>query len=266
MKFILFTLIIGTTSAAITGNMPSLSVSLKDGAFNDFDQLDPTLNWSTTDNFGDYNVEVGLEASAKPTTDLASLPRSIFGKASRKFGAWGVTARADIDYGDWNSAAVEIDASNPKEELSVKLLGTAGSGFDVSSVSATKSFSSGGARVTVKPKFDMATKDVDVSVEYDAGKTVATVDASKEEQTVTVSQQLDNENRVAPSFSLKSGKMSVEWERSLGGGNTLNTKVTPNESVDLEWNDGDWCANINMALEGTNLGGPTVSISRDLSF
>ena len=81
----------------------------------------------------------------------------------------------------------------------------------------------------------MATRDVNVDVGYDAGKTNVEVNASKDEQTIKVSQQIDDDNRVAPSFALRSGKMAVEWERNLGDDNSLTTTLRPNEEIEMEW-------------------------------
>ena len=45
------------------------------------------------------------------------------------------------------------------------------SGSSINSIQATKGFTSGDARVTVSPTIDMGTKDVNVDIGYDAGKT-----------------------------------------------------------------------------------------------
>jgi len=92
------------------------------------------------------------------------------------------------------------------------------------------------------------------------------VTASKDGQTITVSHQVDDDNRVAPTVALQSGDVSVEWERSLGDGNSVTTTVTPDESVDIEWSDEAWTANINLGLEGASIGGANVSIKRELNF
>ena len=101
---------------------------------------------------------------------------------------------------------------------------------------------------------------------YAAGKTAVNLDASLEEQTIKVSQQLDDSNRVAPSFSLQSGAVAVEWERDLGEGNTLTTTLKPNDSLDMEWKDSAWTATINTPVADNKIGGANISVKRDVSF
>ncbi|GMI29268.1 hypothetical protein TrRE_jg1798 [Triparma retinervis] len=263
MKFALFA-ILATTAAA---SRPALSIQVRDGNFDGLDGLDPSLTWSSATTSGDYDLEVGVDVAARPTADLASLPRSAWGKASRSFGAWGVSARADVQRSDLNSADIEVNANSDRDDLSLKMLANAGSaGSSVSSIQATKGFTSGDARVTVSPTIDMATKDVNVDIGYDAGKTNVEVAASKDEQTIKVSQQIDDDNRVAPSIALRSGKMAVEWERNLGDDNSLTTTLRPNESVDMEWKDSAWTANINMPIDGNSISGANVSVKREVNF
>ena len=244
-----------------------LAVQVKDGSFDGLDGFDPSLAWSTSTTSGDYDIEAGVDVAAVPTSDIASMPRSFWGKASRNFGSWGVSARADISKDDMSNADVEVNADNSSDDISFKVLGNAGSnGFVASTVEATKGFNSKDARVTVTPTLDVASKDVDVTIGYDAGKTNVEVVASKDEQTITVSQQVDADNRVAPSFALKSGKMSVEWERNLGNDNSLTATLKPNDSIDMKWDDGAWEASINMPIDGNSISGANVSVKRDVNF
>ena len=133
-------------------------------------------------------------------------------------------------------------------------------------IEATKSFNSGDARVTVNPRMDVASKDVDVTIGYDAGRTNVEVEASQQEQTLKVSQQIDDDNRVAPSFALRSGKVAVEWERNLGDDNSLTTTFRPDEEIEMEWKDADWTANIQMPLSGNAISGANVSVKREVNF
>merc|ERR1711981_1528109 len=240
MKFSILAL---TLIGAASAGRPQLSVQVKDGSFDGLDGFDPSLAWSTSATSGDFDLEAGVDVAAVPTTDIASMPRSFWGKASRSFGSWGVSARADISKEDLSNADVEVNADNSSDDISFKVLGNAGSnGFVASTVEATKGFNSKDARVTVTPTLDVASKDVDVTIGYDAG------------------------NRVAPSFALKSGKMSVEWERNLGNDNSLTATLKPNDSIDMKWDDGAWEASINMPIDGNSISGANVSVKRDVNF
>lgn len=262
MKFILY----ASTIAAAFAARPQLSVQVRDGNFDGFDGLDPSINWSTSGSSGEFDLECGVDVAARPTADIASLPRSIWGRASTQKGDWNVAARAEVSRSNLDRANIEVNADNSGDDLSLRMFASAGSSFNVERVEATKGFSSGDARVTVNPRFNVETRDVDVTVGYDMGRTNVVVDASRDEQNVRVSQQLDEQNRVAPSFALRSGKVAVEWQRSLGDDNSLTTTLRPNEEIEMEWKDEAWTANINMPIEGNSVAGANVSVKREVSF
>jgi len=234
------------------------------------------------------DIEYGIESSATPTSDIASLPRNIWGKLTTDVSGWGVSARAEVDAQARDSADIEIDATNADNDVSVSLTASASSGgFSVKTVEATKGIDSDDSRITVNPRYNMETEEADVVVTYDSGDTNIELTASTDAQTViisqqmddtnieltasadaqslTISQQVDDDNRVAPTIT-SNGDISVEWERSLGDDSSLTATVVPNDSVDIEWTDGDWTTNVALPLDGTDITGATVGISRDVHF
>jgi len=213
------------------------------------------------------NVEYGVDLAARATADIGSLPKSIWGKASRNIGGWDTSARAELTNGKLDQADIEVEANNADSDVSVKLIASAGkgSGFAVSRVEATKGFDASGARITVNPRYNVDNEDGDVVIGYKRDDTEIEVTASKDDQSVTVSQRLDDSNRVAPTVS-RSGNISLEWERKLGDDSSVTTTLRPNNAVDVEWKDHAWTANINVPIDGTNIGGTNVSIKREVSF
>jgi len=307
MKFSLLALfaVVGTAAAA----RPQLSISVRDGNFDGLDGLDPTLNWEGSAKTGDVSLDYGIESAVRPTTDIASLPRNIWGKASTNVAGWGVSARADVDGQDRSSAALEFDADNQDADLSLRLTASAGGGFNVRRVEATKGLDVNGARVTINPRYDVEAEAADVVLGYDNGSTnvrltasadsqevnvkhsldntkielTASADnqeisidhqmdktnirltASADNQEVTISQQLDDNNRVAPTINNR-GDISVEWERTLGDDSSLTARLKPNDSLNVEWRDNDWTANVDMPMSGANINGANVHIKRDIKF
>lgn len=253
--------VIGSASA----NLPSLSINVQDGSYADIGGLDPTLNWSGSTGAGDIDIDYGIEASAKPTTDVASLPKSIWGKASGTVSGWGLSARAEFAGTDFSSADLDIDASNADADLDLHLEASAGDGITVKTISATKGIDADGARVTIKPSYNVETEESDVVINYSKDGTDIEVSASQDAQSVTISRQIDDDNRVAPTLA-SGGDISLEWERSLGGGNSITTTLKPDDSVNLEWKDDSWTANINMPLDGTEITGTNVSVKREVNF
>jgi hypothetical protein len=252
------------------------------------------------------NLDYGITASARPTTNIASLPRNIWGKASANVGGWGVSARAEKDMSR-DDTALEFDANNDDADLSLRVVASAGGG--VERVEATKGLDMNGARVTLNPRYNVANEEADVVVGWDSGDTnvrlTASADnqevnvkhridntnieltasrdnqevvidhqmdntnvkltASADNQEITVSQQLDENNRISPTIN-RNGDVSVEWERKLGDDSSLTANLKPNDSLNVEWKDHDWTANVDMGLDGTNINGANVRIKRDVTF
>ena len=240
-------------------------ISVKDGSAGGLDGIDPTLSWSTSSASGDLNLEYGVEASVRPTSDLASLPKSVWGKVSGSSSGWGWSARADIDTADLSSADLEIDASNEDGDLTLNVLAAAGSdGISVGTIEATKTIDNDDSTITVSPKYDVGSGDSSVTLGWSSGDTEVEVLASADAQSVTISQQLDDENKVSPTVT-SDGDVSVAWEKALGDDGSLTTTLT-SKSVDLEWEDGAWTANINVPVDGTSIEGTNIGIKRDVTF
>ena len=107
--------------------------------------------------------------------------------------------------------------------------------------------------------------DRDVVVTYAKDQVNAKLTASADGQELTVSQQLDSNNRIAPTVT-NNGAISVEWERRLSDSASLTANLKPNDSLDVEWKDAAWTANVNMPIDGTNVKGVNVGIRRDVEF
>ena len=211
------------------------------------------------------DLSYGIKASARPTTDLASLPRSIWGKASTDISGWGVSARAELDGQDFKNADLQVDADNDDADLSLRMVARAGEEFSVKRVEATKGFDASGARVTVTPRFNLEDDSRDVVVNWSNDKTNVKLTASTEDQEVTVSQQIDDNNRIAPTINNK-GDISVAWERRLTDDSSLTATLKPNDNINVEWRDAAWKANVDMPIDGTDIKAANVHIKRDVNF
>ena len=60
--------------------------------------------------------------------------------------------------------------------------------------------------------------------------------------------------------------MSVEWERNLGDDSKLTANLKLNESLNVEWKDREWTANVDMPMSGANIEGASVRIKRDVTI
>jgi len=250
-------------TGSVCAKLPSLSLTVTDGNFGDVGGFEPTLSWSTNAKPAGLDLSYGIEVDARPTSDLYDLPKSLWGAVKTNFGAWGVSAKAEFKGDDFSAAVVEIDAVN--EDLSIHVDAVYDGNLDVEKIEATKTFSTENAAVTLNPRYDAESRDSDVVITYDRGGTSVEVTASKEDQSITVSQQIDDDNRVAPTLT-SNGDFTVEWEKNLGDDSSITTTLTPNEAIDVEWHDGGWDASINLPLKGTVITGVSVGMKKNLTF
>lgn len=255
--------IIAVLGSANAMNSPELSVSLTDGSYDcPTGALDPKLSWSTSSSAGDIDLDFGVEASPTASMDVSSMTDKIWGKATGSVAGWGVTARAEFQGTDFSEADVDIDLSG--DGVDIHLDATAGSGFAVNTVTATSDFDVDGGSMSVTPSYDVGSGDADVTITYDKGDTSVKVVASADDQSITVSKDIDGDNRIAPTLT-SGGDISVEYERRLARGDSLITTVTPNESIDMEWKDNEWTASISMPIDGTEIKGTNVSVKRSIN-
>lgn len=143
----------------------------------------------------------------------------------------------------------------------VKRLGRARAAF----VELAKGFDNDGNRVTINPRYDLTYGRGDVVVTYDADDTLIKVTASRDDQEVTISQKLNDDNVISPTIG-RDGSLSLAWDRKLGEDNSVRTTLNPNRSVDVEWRDEAWTANVNFPMDESDLRGATVHIKRDIKF
>jgi hypothetical protein len=252
------------------------------------------------------DLEYGIEADARPTTDLASLPRKVFGTLKTNVAGWGVSAGANKDMSS-GATDIEVSADNSDADLSLKVVATADGGVD--SISATKGLDLDGGSLTITPTYSMASEDADVVVTYDTGDTNVALTASADAQEVVVKHDMgDTSVQLTASKDAQeivldhtmgdtnvvltasadgqevtisqqiddantisptinsAGDISVAWSRDLGDDNSLTATVKPDDSVSVEWKDDNWTANIDAGLSGTDISGLSISAKRDVTF
>jgi len=275
MKFTALTFL-SFAGLAAAGNRPQLSVNIQGGNFAGIEGLEPTVTWEGESKSGDVDLSYGVDVAAQPTKNIASLPRTVWGKASTSVNGWLASVRAEIDAQSPESVALEVEADNKENALSIKIEGQCSqSEAKVASVEATKIFETEKAVVSVNPRYNLDTEEADIVAGYVQGDTEVEVTASKDSQKLVVSHQLDDDNRIAPTFTRTEGgflgfgdkdAVSLEWERKLGDDRSITTTLKPNESLDIEWKDDAWTANINFPVEGTEITAANVNIKREVTF
>jgi hypothetical protein len=195
----------------------------------------------------------------------------MWGRASRVFAnRYALSARLDVDFQSMDRVDFEIDGEDDETDIKMRVLGRAGtssllSGTSVGHVEFTKGFDNNGNRVTVNPRYNVDYQHADVVVTYDADDTLIKVTASRNDQVVTISQKINEENMISPTIG-RDGSLSLAWDRKLGDSSSIRTTLNPNRSIDVEWRDAAWTANVNFPMEENDLRGATVHIKRDIKF
>lgn len=183
--------------------------------------------------------------------------------------AGGGVERVEATKGlDLNGARVTVNPryDMAKEEADVVV------GWDNGDTNVQLTASADNQEVNIKHHMEDTNVEVTASrdnqqvvIDHQMDKTNIKLTASADNQEITVSQQLDDNNRIAPTIN-RNGDFSVEWERSLGDDSSLTAKLKPNDSLNVEWKDNDWTANVDMGLDGTSISGANVHIKRDVTF
>lgn len=197
----------------------------------------------------------------------------MWGRASRVFAnRYALSARLDVDFQSMDRVDFEIDGEDDETDIKMRVLGRAGtsssfllSRTSVGHVEFTKGFDNNGNRVTVNPRYNVDYQHADVVVTYDADDTLIKVTASRNDQVVTISQKINEENMISPTIG-RDGSLSLAWDRKLGDSSSIRTTLNPNRSIDVEWRDAAWTANVNFPMEENDLRGATVHIKRDIKF
>ena len=232
----------------------NLQISVHDGSFDGLDGLDPTLSWEGSASPGDIDLDYGIEAAARPTTDVASLPRNVWGKASTSIGDWGISARAEKNMQDGSDTAIELDVDNDDIDLSLRVTASAGDGVAVESVQATKGLDLDDSRVTINPRYNLETEEADVvigyskdstdvtltasidnqevNIKHDMGDTKVEVTASRENQEVIVDHTMDNTN-LKLTASIDNQELTVSQQ--IDDDNRISPTINRNGDISVEW-------------------------------
>ena len=306
---------------------PELSITIRDGNFTSsnngnslMDTLDPTITWQNSALIANDEIALtyGIDLSAR-TTNLANLPRRIWGRASSRqtipMGSnnnrdVAISTRVQLDFDTPDILDFELDGEDDESDIKVRILGrtstaalssmigggnnnnmmgdrmtsygkrtstSASAKFksairkllpSIDHVEITKGYDNNGNRITINPRYNINYNYADVILTYDANDTVIKVIASTTDQSVTISQKLNDDNIISPTINTRDGSLSLAWDRKLGEHQSVKTTVHPNRSIDVEWRDSAWTANVNFPMDSNtnDLHGATVHIKRDIKF
>lgn len=108
-----------------------------------------------------------------------------------------------------------------------------------------------------------------VEIDYkDLDNTDIKLTATKDEQSIEITQRIDDDNTVTPSFTSKGDDVdiSVAWEKKLGDGNSITATVGNSDVVNVQWLDDNWVVNGQMKVNGVVPEDIEIHMKRDIYF
>jgi hypothetical protein len=132
------------------------------------------------------------------------------------------------------------------------------------SVQVKGGFDAGPGSFTINPRYNLKSSKADVSVGYDMEKTAFGVTASADSQKFTLSRAIGDNTIVSPSITTN-GDFSLAVKQKIEKG-TLTGTFKSNDSVNLEWADGPWVANLVAPIEGYTYNGIRFSAQKKVDF
>jgi len=260
-----------------------VSINLQNGNFAGLEEgLNPILNFEGSSKEGDVEYAYGLNMALNPTKNIKSLPRSIWGKTKASIGGWMTSIKAEVDAQKLDCIDFVVTSDKVEHALSLKAIGSYSKSNhgSLSKVQGTKTYKindnnnvDSNTKVSITPRYNMKTEEADVVIGYVQEKDDENgfeIIASKETQQITLYQKVKNDHRISTTLATSSNngsRVSFEWENIIGENKSVTTCVKPDQSIDVNWKDNGWDANINLPLDGLmDIKGLNVVIKRKLTF
>jgi len=253
-----------------------LLMSVKDGSFLDHtDSLDPTIDWGTSTEFGDVDIEYGVRAAI---SKKEGSERIAWGKALLDNGnGWKVSAKGEMDVNLRSSAEFELDVLNEEFDFSAGIDATISKddGLNLKYAELEKTANTNildrEGLFGIKPRYDFVEEKSDIEISYESEAVSLSIVASQEERSLKLSRQMGNFMpyfRDAKYSLVASDKqdISFEYERKIDEDGSVTASFRPNDHAEIEWKDNGWIASAKAKLDGMTPLEPEVRIKKDISF
>lgn len=133
----------------------------------------------------------------------------------------------------------------------------------ISKIQVSKTVEALGGSLQVNPSYNVPSSAVGAKIGYSLDNTSVQVDSTA--KMITVSHSFGKDT-VSPSVTT-SGDFSLSYSRTLPEG-TLTTSWTPDESIAVTWNDGEWQTTFKAPIDGLAKAnqGIKVNMKRSIDF
>lgn len=247
-----------------------LQLNIRDGHYGIIEGLDPQFSWSDTQmtKGGHLEFSYGIESKVRPTFQVLRLPRRLWCQVrANTYRDWKVTARVDWDAQHWETTDLRFHVDNHPLDLRLSATAWSNGKYEWKHLEMTKGYDTDdGARWTVTPRYDFDTREVNTTLTYAKDRIRATVLATDTRQAFTLSRQINDKNRIAPTLT-NFRKVSFEWERELTDTSSFTTFFQPNEKLIFEHReDSGWTISAECQLLDSEITGTTVRLRREVNF
>jgi len=253
----------GTTVAAGNIPKPDFSIGLNfdhDTTAGSLGAAVPRVTWDSEELSvaGWFDVQGGVDSTL---TSLRKPPDTyLWGEAKRILPnrAGAVAIRGDMNANEREVIDWDLRANGFRNALGLRLLGCAGLrsnslALDAHTVLASTSIDAPfgmPGKLVVNPRYDLQTRIPDATVGYSCKNTSLKMDVQQRRVTLSQTFGRGNRNRIVPTISTTTGDISLSYCRDLSGNGRVTTTFKPDDSVAVQWSDGDWDATIRAPLDG----------------
>jgi hypothetical protein len=196
-------------------------------------------------------------------------PFNIWGKLNRNLGGWDLRAKVDTTSDDIRRLDFDVEAEGGPTDIKLRAQGNmdaANQSGEIREVELSQSFDIPSGEVAISPRYNLNTGKADITLAYENSDTdtTITIAANSDQQRVTVSQRIDENNEIAPTVT-SDGDIELRYKRIIGDG-VMTANYKPNDSTSIQWEDGPWTARADFPTENFyKLGGPQLSIKRSIN-
>lgn len=198
--------------------------------------------------------------------NLKTAPESLF--ARRKFDVADGELSVEGDY-TLDGNLFKLGAKWASEKLGLTLGLNADTNDRLTSVDAKKTLNVQDTDLTLSAAYDLIKKKACGKAEVQASKTLISLkyDTEGKDPELEVSHDLDANNVIIPTLSLKNAAISYGYKRNYKGG-SVKARLFPGDKVTAEWKDegasGTWITSADIPLEDTK--GTKISFSREWNY
>jgi hypothetical protein len=241
-----------TCSAGIAPEL-SLGVSSASDGFATA-SLEPSLKWSTDGSFFDFcDYSGGINIRSD---DTGELPFSVWGAVRKSVAGWNLKAKLDTKSSSLEEFNFDIQGIGGPTNLLVRASGylenygsKARSG-KVQDVGFTQGFSLPKiGSFLLSPAYNLVSRRAKINVKYDVRNMRILLDATKNQQRVTVAYFINEANTIIPSIT-SDGAMSVEYQHAVRDAGLFTARYCPNEATTLQYENGPWIASASIPIDG----------------